>query len=255
MIWIPDGGRKIVPSSARLASVDRSTENTRRRIDEHSFREDTMPRRKDTPEPKFSTLWEAVFDGTLADVNDFLSRGGIPEEREEEGDPTPLMRAAELGRLDVVPALVEAGADVDDVASDTLDWSDLPFLEAVFQSGTFRGMSALAYAVAYGHPEVADYLACRTSADLLVVGTRYGLHAPTIFSHSTRKGELRFSGSLRIAPRPPRQRGTLCSLRTGSSPGGSSSAPCATNRGTSRRCRRRSIATARQRGSAGSFRR
>lgn len=106
-----------------------------------------MARRK--AGPRFDSLWDAIGDGTASDVRDLLANaGGGPEEREESGDPTPLMYAAALGRLEMVQALVDAGADVNETAEHGLggDLPELPFLDALLDSGEVPGVvSALAY--------------------------------------------------------------------------------------------------------------
>jgi Ankyrin repeats (many copies) len=115
---------------------------------------------------RFASLWDAVVEGSTDDVRRALAAGHPVDERDEEGDPTPLMYAAARGRLDVVRVLVAAGADVNVVAEDLLDLPPLPFLEPLYESATLWGMSALAYAAGYGRDAVCDFLAPRTSATL-----------------------------------------------------------------------------------------
>jgi hypothetical protein len=115
---------------------------------------------------RFATLWDAVVEDSADDVRRTLAAGHSVDERDEEGDPTPLMYAAARGHLDVVRALVAAGADVNVVAEDLLDLPPLPFLEPLYESATLWGMTALAYAVGYGRDAVCDFLAPRTSAAL-----------------------------------------------------------------------------------------
>src|SRR5689334_14098286 len=78
-------------------------------------------------------LSRAVVDGTAETVREMLARGVDPDSREDAGDPTPLMIAAARGRLDIVEALVAAGADVNagvDDQSDELE--QFPFLDQLY---------------------------------------------------------------------------------------------------------------------------
>ncbi len=115
---------------------------------------------------RFATLWEAVVEGSADDVRQALAAGHPVDERDEEGDPTPLMYAAAQGRLDIVRILVTAGADVNVVAEDLLDLPPLPFLEPLYESAALWGMTALAYAVGYGRDAACKFLAPRTAATL-----------------------------------------------------------------------------------------
>lgn len=117
----------------------------------------------------FDTLWDAIREGTAADVRALIAAtGSIPDEREEAGDPTPLMYAAALGHLDDVQVLVEAGADVNELAESGIgDLPDLPFVDDLEEAEALSAsMSALGFAVGYGRDEVAEYLGPRTAADL-----------------------------------------------------------------------------------------
>jgi hypothetical protein len=136
-----------------------------------------MARRKGTS--RFDTLWEAVRDGTVADVRAILTAAdGVPEERDEEGDPTPLMYAAALGRLEIVQALVEAGAEVNVIASPEpgLELPELPFLDPLMERGEIQPavLCALAYAVGYGRTGVASFLQPYTSGELQRVAAAVG---------------------------------------------------------------------------------
>jgi hypothetical protein len=126
----------------------------------------TVARRR--TRPAFETLWDAIRDGTAADVRAVIAAaGGIPEEREEYGDPTPLMYAAALGHLDDVQALVEAGADVNELAEHGIgDLPDLPFVDELKETDELlASISALGYAVGYGRDEVAAFLGPLTAAN------------------------------------------------------------------------------------------
>jgi hypothetical protein len=116
----------------------------------------------------FDTLWDAIRDGTAADVRALIA-AGIPEEREELGEPTPLMYAAALGHLDDVQALVEAGADVNELSEHGMggDLPNLPFLDDLMAAGALRAsMSALGYAAGYGREPVVAFLKPHTAPDL-----------------------------------------------------------------------------------------
>ncbi len=126
-----------------------------------------MARRRSRP--RFETLRDAIREGTAADVRAIIAAaGGIPEEREESGDPTPLMYAAAHGHLDDVQALVGAGSDVNELAEQGIgDLPDLPFLDQLEEDDASRAsVSALGCAVGYGRDEVAAYLGPLTAADL-----------------------------------------------------------------------------------------
>src|SRR5947209_11582958 len=112
-------------------------------------------------------LHVAIHDGSVADVRRLSDAGADPNEAEEAGDVTPLMYAAARGDLDVVKALVEAGADVNALAEDLSgDLDGFDYLDEAFQNAELHGLTALVYAVIYGHTEVKAYLAKRTSAGL-----------------------------------------------------------------------------------------
>jgi ankyrin repeat protein len=118
---------------------------------------------------RFESLFEAVRDGTAEDVRAIITEaGGVPDEREEDGDPTPLMYAAALGRLEMVRVMVEGGADVNALASFEMDLPPAPFLDPLVESGQLRAgaMSALAYAAAYRREDVVEFLRPHTDAEL-----------------------------------------------------------------------------------------
>jgi ankyrin repeat protein len=112
-------------------------------------------------------LDDAIHNGTAAEVRQLLAAGADPNGVEEAGDVTPLMSAASRGDLDIVQALVEAGADVNALADDLSgDLDAFPYLEEAFQNAELHGMTALVYAVLYGHAEVKAYLSRRTGPEL-----------------------------------------------------------------------------------------
>jgi ankyrin repeat protein len=116
---------------------------------------------------KFESLCHAIGEGSVADVRQFLAVGADPNEVEEAGDVTPLMYAAARGDLDIVKALVEGGADVNALAEDLSgDLNEFEFLDEAFQQAELHGLTALVYAVLYGHTEVRKYLARLTNAEL-----------------------------------------------------------------------------------------
>jgi ankyrin repeat protein len=116
---------------------------------------------------KFDGLCHAIADGSAADVRQLLASGADPNEVEEAGDVTPLMYAAIRGDLEIVKALVEAGADVNALAEDlSADLDDFEFLDEAFANAELWGLTALVYAILYGHAEVKQYLARRTRPDL-----------------------------------------------------------------------------------------
>jgi ankyrin repeat protein len=109
---------------------------------------------------KFESLCYAIAEGSAADVGQLLAAGADPNEIEEAGDLTPLMVAAARGDLEIVKALVKASADVNALAEDLSgDLDDFEFLDEAFQQGEVHGLTALIYAVLYGHAEVKKYLA------------------------------------------------------------------------------------------------
>jgi ankyrin repeat protein len=116
---------------------------------------------------RFEGLYDAVQSGTAVDVRQLLAAGADPNEVEEAGDVTPLMAAASRGDLEIVKALVEAGADVNALAEDLSDDLDeFEYLDEVFQNAEAHGMTALLYAVVYGHAEVKAYLTSLTDPGL-----------------------------------------------------------------------------------------
>lgn len=116
---------------------------------------------------RFEGLFDAIENGTAEDVRSLLAGGADPNEVEEAGDVTPLMAAAARGDLEMVKALVEGGADVNALAEDQSgDLDEFEFLEEAYQQAELHGMSALLYAILYGHAEVKKYLAKRTDPAL-----------------------------------------------------------------------------------------
>jgi ankyrin repeat protein len=116
---------------------------------------------------RFEGLFDAIGNGTAEDVRQLLAGGADADEIEEAGDVTPLMAAATRGDLEIVKVLVEAGADVNALAEDLSDDLDeFEFLDEAFQEGELHGMTALLYAVLYGHTEVKKYLSKATSPGL-----------------------------------------------------------------------------------------
>jgi ankyrin repeat protein len=117
--------------------------------------------------PHFDGLYDAIRNGTAADVRELLAAGADPNEVEEAGDVTPLMAAASLGDLGIVRALVEAGADVNALAEDTSgDLDEFDYLEEAYRDAELHGMTALIYAVVYGHADVKKYLSRLTDPTL-----------------------------------------------------------------------------------------
>src|SRR5262245_56768432 len=124
-----------------------------------------MPRRR--IKRRFEDLTHAVLEGSAEDVRGVIAEGTDPDDRDWVNDPTPLMAAAARGRLDVVEALVTSGADVNALAEDLSGELDqFPFLDDFFANARLTGLTALAYATLYGHEQVCDYLAPRTSSHL-----------------------------------------------------------------------------------------
>ena len=69
--------------------------------------------------------------------------------------------------LDIVKVLVEGGADVNALAEDLSgDLDEFEFLDEAFQHAELDGLTALVYAVLYGHTKVKEYLAPLTNAEL-----------------------------------------------------------------------------------------
>jgi ankyrin repeat protein len=127
---------------------------------------------------KFEGLCDAIGRGTAADVRQLLAGGADPNEIEEAGDVTPLMDAAAQGNLEIVKALVEAGADVNALAQDLSgDLEEFEFLDEAFQHAELHGLTALVYATLYGHSEVKKYLARLTNAELRAQARAIGRRA------------------------------------------------------------------------------
>jgi ankyrin repeat protein len=116
---------------------------------------------------RLESLHDAIQNGSAADVKQFLAAGADPNQIEEAGDVTPLMYAAARGDLEMVKALVEAGADVNALAEDLSgDLDEFDYLDEAFQNGELHGLTALVYSVIYGHTKVKAYLAKLTDAKL-----------------------------------------------------------------------------------------
>jgi ankyrin repeat protein len=116
----------------------------------------------DSPWQLGRELAEAVARGDAESVAELLRRKADTEAVEETDDPTPLFLAAESGRFDLVLALVEAGANVNTVATE-------PDLEERFGRDVAEVVdltSPLLYAGLKGHRAVYDYLAPRTELRL-----------------------------------------------------------------------------------------
>ncbi len=99
-------------------------------------------------EPTLGFLGQAVRHRYLAGVDLFLRHGAPPEDDGREGESL-LMEAAATGELEIVERLVEAGADVDRYAWDTIEWT-----------AAHRARQA-------GHDAVADWLTARMDKGLL----------------------------------------------------------------------------------------
>jgi hypothetical protein len=116
---------------------------------------------------RFDDLAHAVLEGSAEDVRGMIADGTHPDDREEANDPTPLMAAAALGRLDVIEILVGAGAAVNAEAEDESGELDqFPFLDGFLSSARLTALTALAYAALYGQEQVYHYLASRTAPRL-----------------------------------------------------------------------------------------
>jgi ankyrin repeat protein len=116
---------------------------------------------------KEGDLSRAVIEANSDAVRQMLARGIDPDGRGDHEDPTPLMIAAARGRLDVVEALVAAGADVNaqfDDQSDELD--QFPFLDQLHAAAELHGLFPLAYAALYRQKNVYDFLDERTAPPL-----------------------------------------------------------------------------------------
>lgn len=112
-------------------------------------------------------LSRAVIEGTTDAVRQMIARGIDPDGREVPEDPTPLMIAAARGRLDVVEALVAAGADVNAQLDDQSEEIDqFPFLDQLYASAELHGLFPLAYAALYRQDAVYDFLTERTAPPL-----------------------------------------------------------------------------------------
>lgn len=57
-------------------------------------------------------LYSAIIINDVNGVNDLLSQGADPNHIEDNACITPLHHAAQNGSLEVIPLLVEAGADI-----------------------------------------------------------------------------------------------------------------------------------------------
>jgi hypothetical protein len=112
-------------------------------------------------------IFRAALEGSVEDVRGMIAAGTHPDDREEADDPTPLVAAAATGRLDVVEALVQAGADVNIVVDDLSGELDqFPFLDELFAVGRLSGITPLTHAVLYRQERVRDYLAPLTATQL-----------------------------------------------------------------------------------------
>ena len=89
-------------------------------------------------QPKYETLHTAIGSGDLADVKLHLVRGSDANEAIEDGQLTPLILAIFNGRLDMVQALVNGGADVN--------------------AGSASGVTPLAVASSKGHLDIVQFL-------------------------------------------------------------------------------------------------
>src|SRR5436309_1747364 len=112
----------------------------------------------------FESLCDAIENGTVANVRQLLAAGADPNEIEEAGDVTPLMFAAIRGDLEIITALVDAGANVNAMAEGVNGPEDeFEFLDEAFQLAELHGMTALVYAVLYRHAKAKKYLSQRTN--------------------------------------------------------------------------------------------
>jgi hypothetical protein len=116
---------------------------------------------------QFEYLIDAALNGSAEDVRRMIADGTPPDNREEENDPTPLKVAAAHGRLDIVKALVDAGADVNALAEDhSGELDQFPFIDELFADAWLTALTALAYAALYREEQVYRYLALRTAPEL-----------------------------------------------------------------------------------------
>ena len=118
--------------------------------------------------PAFDSVFQAVAEGTAADLRHMLADGAAPDDREEMFDETPLMAAAALGRLEAAQVLVEAGADVNHHADGQQLEHEFPFLQPLENKAPW--CSPLGYAALYGRQEVYDFLAPRASPEMKAAG-------------------------------------------------------------------------------------
>lgn len=100
-------------------------------------------------------LWRAVEEGCLEDAHTLIRAGATGDWVEEDGETTVLMRAAELGHLGLVQALVGAGADVDAYSEAPPDPSDPDPLVA--DELPAYGLP-VTFAALRGHRDIAAYL-------------------------------------------------------------------------------------------------
>jgi ankyrin repeat protein len=116
---------------------------------------------------RYESLEAAIQADDAESVRRLLADGADPNAVEEADDVTPLMYAAAAGELEIVEALVGAGADVNALANDfSGDLDEFGYVAEAFADAELYGLFALAYAVIYRHDEVFEYLSPLTSEEL-----------------------------------------------------------------------------------------
>src|SRR5262249_5204768 len=143
------------------------TVERRKRPASNSCPECNIMAKRDSDPRQFEGLYHAIQAGVATDVRQLLAAGADPNEIEEADDPTPLMYAAARGDLEMVEALVDAGAEVNALAEDMSgDLDEFEYLDEAFQYAELHGLTALIYAIVYEHADVKAYLFRLTNPEL-----------------------------------------------------------------------------------------